>query len=296
METYIFYAGQENIDERLDVFLTKSLPGSPSRTLVQSFIKQGLVKVNKKSVKSHYKMVLGDEAEVRAQISPEPTRLRSENIPLDIVYEDKDILVVNKPSGMTVHPGAGCSGGTLANALVHHCKKISKVSDPSRPGIVHRLDKETSGLMIVAKSNKAHEDLARQFEERSVKKCYIALVEGSIEFDEGVVDAALGPDPHHREKRSVLSASLKEAKTIYKVLKRFKTATLVLLFPQTGRMHQLRVHMAHLGHPILGDEKYGDRRTFSRLALHAKTLAFKHPRTKAWIEFTSFAPKEFLKM
>ncbi|MCX5681681.1 MAG: RluA family pseudouridine synthase [Candidatus Omnitrophica bacterium] len=292
METHTFCVGQDDVSERLDVFLTKVLPDSPSRTSVQHFIEQGLVKVNDKQEKKHYEMVLGDEVEVLT-LPQKPINLEPEKIPLEIFYEDKDILVVNKPSGMTVHPGAGCPGGTLANALSYHCKKLSTLNDPLRPGIVHRLDKETSGLMVVAKNNKTHNYLAKQFEERVVKKCYVALVEGDVEFDEGVIDAPLGPDPHHREKRSVLAAGAKDAKTFYKVLKRLKKSTLVYLMPRTGRMHQLRVHMAHLGHPILGDDKYGDRRTFSRLALHAKTLAFLHPKSKTMIEFTSLTPKEF---
>ncbi len=294
METYTFCVGQDDINERLDVFLTKVFPDSPSRTSVQHLIEQGLVKVNEKIAKSHDKMVLGDEVKVAA-LPQKSISLKAENVPLDIFYEDKDILVVNKPSGMTVHPGAGCPDGTLANALSFHCKKLSNLNDPLRPGIVHRLDKETSGLMVVAKNNKVHQYLAAQFEGRSVKKCYVALVEGDVEFDEGIIDAALGMDPHHREKRSVLAANAKEAQTVYKVLKRFKKTTLIYLMPKTGRTHQLRVHMAHLGHPILGDDKYGDRRTFPRLALHAKTLSFRHPKTKSYIEFTSPTPKAFLK-
>lgn len=294
METYTFFAGPEDINERLDVFLTKVLPDSPSRTSVQHLIEQGLAKVNKKVAKSHYKMILGDQVELAAQL-PQPLSLKPEKIPLTIIYEDKDIMVVNKPSGLTVHPGAGCPNGTLANALAYYCKKLSKVNDPLRPGIVHRLDKETSGLMVVAKNNKTHQYLAQQFEERRVQKCYVALVEGDVEFDEGVIDAPLGPDPHHREKRSVLADSAKDAQTFYRVIKRFKQATLVYLTPKTGRMHQLRVHMKHLGHSILGDEKYGDRRTFSRLALHAKSIAFIHPKSKTRIEFASPTPAEFLK-
>jgi 23S rRNA pseudouridine1911/1915/1917 synthase len=293
MATHTFSVGPDDVNERLDVFLTKTFPEAPSRTSIQHLIEDGLVKVNGESVKSHYKVILADRIEVAAEIQ-KPTKLKPENIPLEIFYEDKDIVVVDKPSGMTVHPGAGCHSGTLANALAYRYKKLSTLSDPLRPGIVHRLDKETSGLMVVAKNNKAHSELAKQFEERRVKKCYVALVEGDVEFDEGIIDVPLGQDPYHREKRSVLAAGTKDAQTIYKVLKRFAKATLVYLFPKTGRMHQLRVHMAHLGHPILGDDKYGDRRTFHRLALHAKSLSFIHPKTKKRMEFVSVIPAEFM--
>jgi len=197
---------------------------------------------------------------------------------------------------MTVHPGAGCPKGTLVNALLHHCNELSSLNDRSRPGIVHRLDRDTSGLIAIAKNNRTHALLAKQFENRIVQKSYVALVEGDVQFDEGVIDAPLGPDPHHREKRSVLSDGAKDAKTFYKVLQRMKGVSLVLLTPKTGRTHQLRVHMAHLGHPILGDDKYGKSQSFSRLALHAKTIAFIHPRTNQCIEFSSPAPAEFLSL
>jgi len=292
METYTFCVEQKDVNERLDVFLAKLIPDCPSRAFVQRLIKEGLVLVNGKKEKSHYKIILGDSIEAIVKLQPLDD-IQAENIPLDIFYEDEDLVVISKPAGMTVHPGSGCHQGTLANALLYHCKELSSLNDKSRPGIVHRLDKETSGLMVAAKNNRTHALLARQFEKRTVQKCYVALVEGDVQFDEGVIDAPLGPDPHHREKRSVLAFGTKPAQTFYKVLKRLKGSTLVLLMPRTGRTHQLRVHMAHLGHPILGDDKYGDRRTFSRLALHAKTLAFTHPKTKVQIEFTSQIPKEF---
>lgn len=295
METYTFHVDQDNADERLDVVLTKFLPECPSRAFVQRLIKEGAVLVNGKKEKSHYHVAAADE--IRAVIKPLPINdVQAEKIPLDIFYEDEDLAVVNKPSGMTVHPGAGCPSGTLVNALLHHCRELSSLNDRSRPGIVHRLDRDTSGLIVIAKNNKTHALLAKQFESRSVQKCYVALVEGDVQFDEGVIDAPLGPDPHHREKRSVLADGAKGAQTFYKVLKRLKGVSLVLLMPKTGRTHQLRVHMAHLGHPILGDDKYGKAHSFPRLALHAKTLAFIHPRTKQRIEFSSPTPIEFLSL
>jgi len=293
METYTFTVDQSNVDERLDVALAKILPDCPSRAFVQKLIKEGVVLVNGKKEKSHYIVVLGDEIQASVKFPPLDD-IQAEKIPLDIFYEDEDIVVINKPTGMTVHPGAGCPSGTLANALLYHCKELSNLNDKSRPGIVHRLDRDTSGLMVVAKNNKAHALLAKQFEERTIQKCYVALVEGDVQFDEGVIDAPLGPDPYHREKRSVLAYGTKTAQTFYKVLKRLNGATLILLMPKTGRTHQLRVHMAHLGHPILGDDKYGKSRSFARLALHAKTLSFEHPKTQQRVEFSSPTPAEFL--
>jgi 23S rRNA pseudouridine1911/1915/1917 synthase len=293
MQTYTFCVTPEDVHKRLDVFLAKAIPLCPSRVFAQNLIKDGFVKVNGALQKSNHKTVLGEVVEVCVQ-EPPPLDAKPENIPLNIFYEDSTLVVVNKPFGMTVHPGAGCPNGTLVNALLFHCKKLSNVNDDAaRPGIVHRLDKETSGLMVAVKNNRAHVHLAKQFEDRTIKKCYVALVEGAVEFDEGVIDAPLGPDPFHRQKRSVLAREPKEAQTFYKVLKRSPKTSLVLLMPKTGRMHQLRVHMAYLGHPILGDEKYGKRSSFSRLALHAKTLGFQHPKTKAWLEFSSPIPSEF---
>jgi len=293
METYTFHVEQDDVNERLDVFLARLLPQCPSRAFVQRLIKQDAVHVNGKTEKNHYKIVLGDE--VTAIVTPQSLgNVQAENIPLDIFYEDADLVVINKPAGMTVHPGAGCPSGTLANALLYHCKELSGFHDQSRPGIVHRLDRDTSGLIVTAKNDQAHARLAKQFEERTIKKCYVALVEGDVQFDEGMIDAPLGPDPYHREKRSVLSHGMKSAQTFYKVIKRLKGASLVLLMPKTGRTHQLRVHMAHLGHPILGDEKYGKSRSFPRLALHAKTISFEHPTTKRRVEFSSPTPADFL--
>lgn len=293
MQTYTFCVTPEDAHKRLDVFLSKAIPLCPSRVFAQDLIKDGSVKINGALSKSNHKLAVGEIIDVDIQDIP-AADAKPQDIPLDIFYEDSTLIVVNKPFGMTVHPGAGCPSGTLVNALLFHCKKLSTVNDDAaRPGIVHRLDKDTSGLMVAVKNNRAHVHLARQFEERTVKKCYVALVEGTVEFDEGVIDAPLGPDPFHRQKRSVLAREPKEAQTFYKVLKRFSNASLVFLTPKTGRMHQLRVHMAHLGHPILGDEKYGKRNSFSRLALHAKALGFQHPRTKAWLEFSSLIPSEF---
>jgi 23S rRNA pseudouridine1911/1915/1917 synthase len=246
---------------------------------------------------SHHKILAGDEVVVElTEADVSWGNIKPENIPLDIFYEDQWLLVVNKPAGMLVHPVHGSRCGTLVNALLHHYQTLSDVNASFRPGIVHRLDRETSGLMLVAKDNVTHVRLARQFEKHRIQKRYLALVAGHIKFDEGVIDAPLGRHHVHWDKRGVsFDEEAKDAKTFYRVIKRFdKPVTLVALFPESGRTHQLRVHMAYLGHPILGDDKYGDRNSFPRLALHAQAICFLHPQTQCEIEFFSVAPKEFL--
>ncbi len=294
---------------RLDVFIAQNLPQAqcPSRTYAQRLIAAGEVLVNGKSQKASYKVELNDEITIERTSIDGPNLVTAENIPLDIFYEDRWLLIVNKPIGMLVHPVHGHHGGTLVNALMHHCQNLSDVNlpddeedhfDPAliRPGIVHRLDRETSGLLVVAKDNQTHVLLAQAFELRQVKKKYLALVSGSIAFDEGMIDAALGRHPVYRDKKAVVDDDKgKAAVTVYRVIKRFgKEATLVSLYPKSGRTHQLRVHMAHLGHPILGDEKYGQAKSFSRMALHAQSLGFYHPHLKDFIEFSTAVVPEFL--
>lgn len=295
MSTHTLKIDHENSQLRLDVYLTQTLPDVPSRTFVQKLIEAGKVSVNKKPVKANYKVVEGDEVLVDLVLPPKDQGLAGENIPLDIFYEDESLLIINKPSGLLVHPANEKNvTGTLANALVHHCKSLSDFNDDVRPGIVHRLDRETSGLMVVAKDNKTHAKLAKQFEHHEVKKKYLALVEGEVQFDEGLIDAALGKHPRHHDRQKVsYEEEAKEAVTFYRVVKRVKGKTLISLFPQTGRTHQLRIHMAHLGHPILGDEKYGKLNSFPRLALHAQSIGFVHPKTGKFVEFSSRPPKEF---
>ena len=295
MQTHVLKVDEENRHLRLDVFLTKSLPEIPSRSFIKRLIESDGVTVNGKKGKANQKLFPDDE--ICVSLPPEEEavdeRIAAENIPLDILYEDEILLVVNKPSGMLVHPAKGCYCGTLVNALLYHCQHLSDFNAEFRPGIVHRLDQETSGLLVVAKNNTAHMNLSRQFEKRRVKKCYVALVEGLIEFDEGVIDAGLGKHPRYFDKKAVVfDDSAKSAKTFYRVLKRFTNTTYVALFPKTGRTHQLRVHMAYLGHPILGDEKYGKKNSFSRLALHAKSLGFFHPGTTKYMEFSVVPPSE----
>ncbi len=295
MPTYTLTVAQENNGLRLDVFLAKSIPEAPSRSFIQKLITSKETTVNGEFVKSNYKVACGDEVKINFDLITADD-LKAENIPLDIFYEDEVIIVVNKPTGMLVHPASGRYTKTLVNALLYHSQSLSNINQPFRPGIVHRLDEDTSGLIVIAKTNLAHAQLAKQFEEHVVYKCYVALVEGIVEFDEGFIDAPLARHPRNREKRSVaFHEEAKEARTTYRVLERFKTASLVALFPQTGRTHQLRVHMAHLKHPILGDGKYGHKNSFSRLALHAQSIGFVHPNTLHYIEFCSVIPEEFRK-
>lgn len=276
--------------------MADNLPDVPSRVFVKKLLDANHVRVNQARVKAHHKVREGDEVcvEIPDQFLPRE-HIEPEDIPLDIFYEDEFLLVVHKPAGMVVHPGNGVRSGTLVNALMFRCDHLSDFNEATRPGIVHRLDKETSGLMVVAKDNKTHALLARQFQKRTVHKRYIALVEGSVEFDEGLVDAPLGRHTYHPEKMGVqYSGEARDAVTRYRVIRRCRGVTLIDLFPQTGRTHQLRVHMSHIRHPILGDGKYGRRESFPRLALHAYALGFIHPRYKTFLEFSCRPPKEFL--
>lgn len=288
---------QEDSKQRLDAFLAGIITDAPSRSFVKKLIDGGHVKVNESVVKAHHKVSEGEEVLVEI---PEdflaPTHIAAEDIPLDIFYEDDYLIVINKPKGLLVHPTTNCFKGTLVNALLNYSKNLSDFNTSMRPGIVHRLDKETSGLMLVAKDNITHTKLAKKFQRHEIKKQYVALVQGYIELDEGIVNVPLGRHVTQREKKAVkFDESAKESQTVYKVRKRHNGVTLVSLFPKTGRTHQLRVHMAYLKHPILGDDKYGSRSSFTRLALHAQSIGFKHPHSKIYVEFTSLVPNEFLK-
>ncbi len=283
---------------RLDVYLTQVIEDIPSRTFVKKLLDDGKITVNQKQVKANYKVMVGDK--ITVDVDPQAwavSDLESQPIDLDVVYEDADIIIINKPVGLTVHPAAAGRSGTLVNGLIHRFKGLSDINGPARPGIVHRLDKETSGLLIVAKTNVAHARLGRQFEKHTVMKRYVARVQGMVQFDQGVVDVNIGRHTKYHDQRQVSfeEGKGKAAVTLYQVLKRFAKSTVVALYPQTGRTHQLRVHMKHLGHPILGDEKYGRRETFPRLALHAQSIGFEHPTTKHYIEFSCPVPAEFLK-
>jgi len=275
---------------RIDQYLVGAFPDAISRSHLKKLIDNGNVLVNGARVKAHHNVKPGETIEVRLE-ELGPAAAEAEDIKLDIIYEDDDIVVINKRPGIAVHPGAGASSGTLVNALLYHCKTLSDISE-SGPGIVHRLDKDTSGVMVVAKNNVSHAELARQFKERAVKKNYIALVRGSIELDEGTVDLPIGRHPSNRQKMAVRYDSEKIAITEYKVLKRLDGFTAVLLNLKTGRTHQIRVHMAYLGHPVLGDGKYGAKEKFPRQALHSYSLSFRHPRTGEPLEFKAPLPED----
>jgi len=292
---HTFIVEEAHKDLRLDVFLTHVIENIPSRSFVKKLIDNNQALVNGEPAKNKYKVALGDKVEV--DVDPkvwEQQDLIPEKMALDIFYEDEDIVVINKPVGLTVHPAAGNQTGTLVNGLLGKFEELSDVNGVIRPGIIHRLDRDTSGLIIVAKTNLAHARLARQFEKHTVQKRYVARVQGIVQFDQGVVDMDIGRHPkYHDMRRVVEKGEGKEAVSLYQVIKRFKNSTLVALYPQTGRTHQLRVHMKHLGHPILGDEKYGRKESFSRLALHAQSIEFEHPITKQIIEFSCPTPAEF---
>ena len=283
---------------RLDLFLMEFLKGRGlviSRTAAQKMIFEGRVKSNNQlTSKPHYKVKTTDIFEIFIEEKTNGSLL-AEDIRLDVIYEDKDLAVINKPVGLVVHPAPGNREHTLVNALLHRFKELSSVN-PQRPGIVHRLDKETSGILVVAKNNAAHLALTRQFADHSIKRKYIALVKGKMEFDENIIELPIGRHPYKRKNMAVgFNSHTKYAKTHYHTLKRSDDSSLLELEPYTGRTHQLRVHLAHIGHPILGDTKYGKNNEFKRMALHAKYLGFLHPGTGKFIEFSSDAPAEFMK-
>jgi 23S rRNA pseudouridine1911/1915/1917 synthase len=297
MEAYSLTVGREDGGKRLDVFLVERLPAKVSRSFIQKLIKSKNVFIGGRACKPHRGVVRGEVVEVKIP-SPERSGLRGENIPLDIVYEDDHLLVVNKPAGMVVHPAPGNYAGTLVNALLYHCAELSGAGGAFRPGIVHRIDKGTSGLLVVAKDDRTHGGLASQFKKREIKRKYVALVRGVVELDNATIDLPIGRSGRDRKKMGVRFTRSKSATTRYKVLKRFGNFTLLELELGTGRTHQIRVHLSHLGHPILGDDKYGTRGELKRPALHAKTLGFVHPITKKRMEFDSEIPgdmEEFLK-
>lgn len=281
---------------RLDLYLIKNAVKKNfgiSRTSIQKLILDRNVTLGGKSTKPNYKVKAGELVKVNL-VKPKPYNIEPEQINLDIVYQDRDLAVINKPAGLVVHPGSGNYEHTLVNALLYHFPILSRLH-PKRPGIVHRLDKDTSGLLLVAKNDKAHLFLSKQFAKHTIKRQYIALVKGKMEFDEDMIDLPIGRNSKNWKKMSVdFSKKGKYAKTYYRTLKRFPKASLIQLNPFTGRTHQLRVHMDFIGHPILGDSKYGRDNAFRRLALHANYIGFIHPTTSKFIEFSTPIPREFI--
>lgn len=297
MENKVLQA-EEFVGERIDKFLSCRLE-EVSRSYIQKLIKEGHVSVNGKPVKANYKLGAGDEISVEIPEAKEPDIL-PEDIPLDILYEDQDILVVNKPKGMVVHPAAGHYSGTLVNALMYHCKdSLSGINGVMRPGIVHRIDMDTTGSLLVCKNDEAHRILAEQLKEHTIRREYHAIVYGNIKEDTGTVDAPIGRHPTDRKKMSINHKNGKQAVTHYEVMERFGNFTYIRCRLETGRTHQIRVHMASLHHPLLGDEVYGpsSRPPFPGLkgqVLHAKILGIYHPATGEYMEFDAPLPQYFV--
>ena len=293
MELEKYIIEEDKVGKRLDVFVSETCENM-SRSFAQGIIEKEQVKVNDKVKKSKYKLKLKDEISIEKS-EPVELQVEAEDIPLDIVYEDSDIIVVNKPQNMVVHPAPGNYNGTLVNGLLHHCTDLSGINGVIRPGIVHRIDKDTSGILVVAKNDNAHNSLAAQLKDHSMKRTYYAIVEGIIKEDEGTVRTQIGRHPVERIKMAVVKEG-KEAITNYRVIERFKNHTLVECRLETGRTHQIRVHMSHLHHPLVGDLVYGHKKQRFKLqgqALHAKNLGLIHPTTGEYMEFDSKLPKYF---
>lgn len=283
--------------ERLDKYVTESVEDDISRSQIQLWIKNGDVTVNGSIAKPNSKLAALDRvaltipAPVGVDIAPEP-------IPLEVVYEDGDVIVVNKPRGMVVHPAAGHYSGTLVNALLHHCRDLSGINGVLRPGIVHRIDKDTSGLIMAAKTDKAHLALAAQLKAHSVARKYIAVVHGNVAHDQGTIDAPIGRDPSDRKKYIVTDKNSKQAVTHFIVLERIADYTLLQLKLETGRTHQIRVHMKYIGHPLVGDPLYGRSKgnPIDGQALHAELLGFDHPTSGRHMEFAAALPDDMKRL
>lgn len=283
---------RDHCPSRIDKFISEQEDLSRSR--VQSLLAEGFILVNGGHAKSNYKVkendvihaCFEDEMEMEAQ---------SEKMNIDVQYEDEDVIVVNKPKGIVVHPAAGNQKGTLVNGLLYHCKDLSGINGVLRPGIVHRIDKDTTGLLIVAKNDMAHTSLSKQLQSKSVNRLYYALVHGVIEHEFGTIDAPIGRDIKNRQKMAVTSSNAKDARTHFRVIERFEEYTLVECRLETGRTHQIRVHMQYIGHPVVGDEKYSYRKTMQTKGqlLHAYQLTFVHPRTQKSMTIEAPIPQQF---
>lgn len=280
---------------RIDKFLSESCP-LQSRSFLQKLLKSELVDVNGKTVKSSYKVSAGETVSFEVPEAVE-AEITAQEMPLDILYEDQDVILINKPKGMVVHPAAGHYEGTLVNGLMHHCRdQLSGINGVMRPGIVHRIDMDTTGVIIACKNDLAHNSIAEQLKVHSITRKYYAVVFGNLPDDEGTVEAPIGRHPTDRKKMSVISKNGKDAVTHYRVLERFRGYTYVECRLETGRTHQIRVHMASIGHPLLGDQVYGPAKQPFRLngqTLHAGVLGFIHPRTGEYMEFSAPLPDYF---
>ena len=292
----------DNLNERLDVFLTRMRPDF-SRAHIQRLIAEGCVLVGGVLRKGNFRLKLEDEVSLEVP-DAKNVEILPENIPLDILYEDNDIIVINKARGMVVHQAAGISSGTLVNALLYHCRDLSGINGEIRPGIVHRLDKDTSGVMVAAKNDKAHISLAKQIQDKTAHRTYIAIVWNNIKEEAGIIRGDIGRHPTDRKKMAIVQDNGKPAVTHFKVLERFGDCTLVECRLETGRTHQIRVHMTHIGHPLVGDPKYGAARhgkikgnfAIQGQALHSVSLELTHPTTGERMKFTSPVPDDMEKI
>lgn len=293
MKELKFIVTEEDAKMRLDKYLT-SVAQDVSRNRIQSLMEEGMVFVNGSQGKANYKIKAGEEIILQMEDDKE-LDVEAQDLPLDVRYEDEDVIVINKPKGMVVHPANGNQSGTLVNALLYHVKDLSGINGVLRPGIVHRIDKDTTGLLIVAKNDTAHASLSKQLQTKSVNRLYYALVHGVIPHDFGTIDAPIGRDVKDRQKMSVTSTNSKDARTHFKVIERFAQYTLVECRLETGRTHQIRVHMQYIGYPVVGDEKYSYRKTMKTNGqlLHAHQLTFLHPRSEEQITVEAPLPADF---
>lgn len=296
MDKFKFIVEEESVNKRLDVFIANRFQDK-SRSYIQKIIEEGNVTVNEQPKKSNYKLRFNDEIVVGIP-QVEELIIKGEDIRLNILYEDSDVIVIDKKQGMVVHPAPGNYNGTLVNALLYHCKDLSGINGVARPGIVHRIDKDTSGVLVIAKNDRAHKKLAEQLKDHSMKREYIALVEGLIKKEEGTIDKPIARHPKDRLKMGIIEDG-RRAVTHYEVIERFNKYTLIKCVLETGRTHQIRVHMAHIGYPLVGDPVYGFAKQKFNLEgqmLHAKKLGFIHPSTEKYVEFESELPEYFKKV
>ncbi|MCX5886591.1 MAG: RluA family pseudouridine synthase [Proteobacteria bacterium] len=304
-QVYQFLVGKEAVAKRLDAYLAENMP-SLSRSQVKKIIEGGFVTVNNCAPKVAQKLKENDTVQVSLP-APKPLETKPENIPLNVLHEDEDIIVINKPAGMVVHPAPGNYAGTLVNALLYHCPSLTGIGGVIRPGIVHRLDKGTSGTLVVAKNDLSHQTLSSQFKKHTIFRLYHCLVYGTMESDQGIVALPIGRDISHRKKMSVRTKKGRESVTNWKMLKGYRDFSWLEIKPETGRTHQIRVHLSGIGHPVVGDPVYGgvsrlanlkDKslmesiKKLNRPILHASVLGFHHPRTKEYLEFTAPLPTE----
>ena len=295
MDYFTFAAEKEDVGTRIDVFLAENMEDL-SRSGVQKLIDEGMITLNGGKTKANYKLREKDIIDVTVPEVKE-VEILPEDIPLDILYEDSDVIVVNKPQGMVVHPAPGHTSGTLVNALMFHCgDDLSGINGEKRPGIVHRIDKDTSGVLMIAKNDMAHQSLAAQLAEHSITRKYNAVVYNGFNEDEGTVDQPIGRNPQDRKKMAVTQKHSRHAVTHYRVIERMEKFTLIEAQLETGRTHQIRVHMTYIGHPLLGDPVYGPKKqpiSLEGQALHARVLGFIHPRTGEYMEFEAPLPPHF---